>query len=89
MTRQKIQRELELDFGDGDIILSNTYKRSKRDAVSFIEQATYLIENNYPVPSTDVNVLAEIMQENFDRRLDEEKRKEYDIWKKQQELDSN
>ena len=89
MYRQKVQRQLELDFGDQNTIDSKSYKRTNRENVSFVEQAAYLIENGYPVPTQDVNELAFIMQENFEKRLDEEKRKEYDLWRKQEGIDSN
>lgn len=88
MNREQVPLDISLEFDeDSNIIYSNTYKRKKTASISFVDQATYLIENNYPVPTRDISELANLMQQNFEKKLDEEKRKEWEEWKKREHLD--
>lgn len=88
MNREHIPLEIALEFEDNsNIVYSNTYKRRKTPTISFVDQATYLIENNYPVPTRDIDALAALIQQNFEKKLDEEKLKEYNDWKKKEHLD--
>lgn len=46
-----------------EVVMSNqSTKRMNGDSMTPLEKAAFLVKNNYPVPTTDIDALAELIE---------------------------